>query len=370
MKIGIITWFSGTNYGTHIQAIALQAFLRKMQYDVEIINYEVDVPQKRSFVKRVLSQPQKYIDLYAYKKFDSQIKLRDEKLKSIIKKCCILTSQIRNDDEFVDICNRFDLLICGGDQIWNPNWYHRFYYADYDNITTRRISYAPSIGVDEIPVSQINNIVRSLNKFDYISVRERKSVDVISNLFPEKNVTSVIDPVFLLDESEWSEIFDVQNFDNDNRYVLSMFMTDNVHHWKAAKRFANENSYKHVIIPYCGYSYLQTADIVADAGLEDVVNLIKNADYVLTDSFHITVLALIFKKSFYTFQRFKEDRFSSTNERVKNLLSIVDCENRFLSYGTKYIKDVDEIDYKIIQSKLNEKVEESKQFLKVAIGEK
>lgn len=58
-------------------------------------------------------------------------------------------------------------------------------------------------------------------------------------------------------------------------------------------------------------TYLQKADIRADTGLEDLLNLIKDAEYVITDSFHITVFSIIYKKQFFTFQRFKEDAFTS-----------------------------------------------------------
>ena len=370
MKIGIITWFSGTNYGTHLQAIALQAFLRKMNHHVEIINYEVEVPQKRSMMKRVLNQPRKFVNLLAYKRFDSQIQIRNNKLKTIIKNNCLLTDKLECDDEFVKKCNEFDLLVCGGDQIWNPNWYHKFYYADYDGVTTRKISYAQSIGVDEIPEKQIENIKRSLEKFDYISVREKKGAEAVANLFyGQKKIETVIDPAFLLDKDELDKMFKTQLEKERGRYVLSMFLTDNPHHWKAAESFAKKADCKHVIIPYCGFSYMQRAEIAADAGLEDVIELIRGAEYILTDSFHITALAIIYRKQFYTFQRFKETAFFSTNERVRNLLEIADCSNRFINYSEKCINDMTDIDYKNIVPKLNKVIEKSKKYLEKAVGE-
>lgn len=368
MKIGIITWFTGPNYGTNLQAIALQAFLRKLKYSVEIINYEVDAPRNRGFIKRILAQPQKYINLRVYKKYAAQIKIRNEKLKAAISNNCVLTEHIKCGEDFIDKCNEFDLLIFGGDQIWNPNWYHRFYYADYDEITTRRISYAPSIGVDKIPANQMDNMARSLNKFDCISVREEKGAAIVSNLLQgRKKIESVVDPVFLLSESEWDEVFNIQAERKSGRYVLSMFLTDNRHHWKAAEQFAQKIGSRQVIVPYCGFSYMQRADIVADAGLEDLLSLIKGAEYVLTDSFHITVLAILYRRQFYTFQRFRESEFTSTNERVRNLLSIAGCEERFIEYGTKHIRQIKKIEYDEVVPRLNEEINKSTAYLKNAI---
>ena len=183
-----------------------------------------------------------------------------------------------------------------------------------------------------------------------------------------KKIEYVIDPVFLLNKSEWNKVFPKQTIQINKRYVLSMFLTNNVCHWETAKRLAKEKSCRHIVIPYVGISFIQKAEIIADAGLEDLISLIRNAECVLTDSFHITVLALIYERNFYTFQRFKEKEFSSTNERVKNILKIANCEDRFLMYGTRSINVYSEIDYDDVTNKIKKVVDESKEYLEKAIN--
>ena len=97
--------------------------------------------------------------------------------------------------------------------------------------------------------------------------------------------------------------------------------------------------------------------------VEDFVELIMNAEFMLTDSFHGTVFSLIFNKQFYTFERFKEDKFSSQNSRVKNLLSNVGLENRLYKFNSNMILENSKIDYNLANEKINKMIDESKQIL-------
>lgn len=96
-------------------------------------------------------------------------------MKAEIQRNCVFTEKITSEQNYIDVCNKCDILICGSDQIWNPNWYHRFYYADYDQIQSRIISYAPSMGVNAIREEQADEIKRSLSRLSAVSVREKRS---------------------------------------------------------------------------------------------------------------------------------------------------------------------------------------------------
>lgn len=369
MKIGIITWFTGPNYGTNLQAIALQYYLRKAGHKVEIINYEVtsskSKKEKKSIFKKIAYQPQKYVIKYALNKYSKDIVSRNEKLANAIQNYCSLTSKISNVNQLIDTCNTFDLLVCGSDQIWNPNWYDRFYYADYDDIKTRRISYAPSMGVNAISNEVIPEIKRSISKFDMISVREEKAAELLEP-FMKSKPSVVVDPTLLLSEEEWNNLFKKRETDLD-KYVLAFFLNDEMTHLKATRNFAKKHSYRLIVIPYKGMTYLQKADIRADTGLEDLLNLIKDAEYVITDSFHITVFSIIYKKQFFTFQRFKEDAFTSQNVRVTNLLKIANLISRLLPYKSTTIEEMDEINYDNHETELKNEIKKSKDFLKKAV---
>ncbi len=368
-KIGIITWFTGPNYGTNLQAIALQYYLRKQGYEVNIINYEVPYLRQtktiKNLIRKVIYQPKNWIVKYALNKYRNEIEERDNKLTMAIQKNCVLTSKVRNLNELINTCNSYDLLICGSDQIWNPNWYNRFYFADYDEITTRRIAYAPSMGVNAISDTVIPDIKRSISKFDYVSVRENKAADLLEAC-TGRRPTVVVDPTFLLSKEEWECIFELEKTE-DQDYILAFFLNDEYNHLKATRKFAKRNSCRLILIPYKGMTYLQSADICADAGLEDMLRLIKNAKYVVTDSFHITVFSIIFNKQFFTFQRFKDDEFTSQNVRVINLLELTGLEGRLIPFRSKNIVDIDNIIYSECMIKLDNEIKNSKKYLKTAV---
>lgn len=368
-KIGIITWFTGPNYGTNLQAIALQYYLRKQGYEVNIINYEVPYLRQtktiKNLIRKVIYQPKNWIVKYALNKYRNEIEERDNKLTMAIQKNCVLTSKVRNLNELINTCNSYDLLICGSDQIWNPNWYNRFYFADYDEIKTRRIAYAPSMGVNAISDTAILDIKRSISKFDYISVREKKAADLLE-AYTNRRPTVVVDPTFLLSKEEWECIFELEKTE-DQDYILAFFLNDEYNHLKATRKFAKRNSCRLILIPYKGMTYLQPADICADAGLEDMLRLIKNAKYVVTDSFHITVFSIIFNKQFFTFQRCKDDVFTSQNVRVINLLELTGLEERLVPFKSKKIVDMEDITYSKCMMKLDNEIKNSKKYLNTAI---
>nr|WP_300832698.1 polysaccharide pyruvyl transferase family protein [uncultured Acetatifactor sp.] len=370
MKIGIITWFTGPNLGTSLQAIALQRYLRNAGYEVEVINYEV-VSAKRKSIRllwqKVLSQPQKYAMTYAQWKYGHMITRRNRKIADAVTKNCILTDRVHDEAELIKVCNSFDILVCGSDQIWNPNWYHRFYFADYDEIQTRKISYAPSLGVNAIPDELKAEIERSIKKFDAVSVREEKGAEMLEPYVGSRPVV-VVDPTFLLTTADWGNLFPGKYKKiYTGGYVLSMFLTDKKEHWAAANSFARKKGLRHVVIPYSGFSYLQKGEICADSGPEEFLELIRGACYVLTDSFHVTVFSIIYRKQFYTFRRFRENRFISQNTRISNLLKMADMEGRLVPYGSNSIFEYSDIEYGQHEEKIRVEIQKSKDFLKKAI---
>lgn len=365
MKIGIITWFTGPNYGTNLQAIALQYYLKHQGHEVKIINYEVPPKQikkeKKNLLRKILYQPRKYIIKIGMVKYKKKIAERDNKIRNSILSKCILTPEVTTIDGLIKTCNEFDILICGSDQIWNPNWYDNFYYANYNGIQVKRISYAPSLGVNSIPNNIALEIKHALNKFEAVSVREEKGAELLTPYLKKRPIV-VVDPTMLLSDKDWLNIFPTRCEEN-GEYIFSFFLDDDKKHIEATKKFSKMLRCKLVLVPYKGITYLQNVDVRADTGLEEMINLIRGAKYVITDSFHITVFSIIFKKQFYTFQRFKEDELTSQNVRVTNLLKIVDLSERLVPYHSKKIELLKDINYKDHVENLNIEIEKSKLFL-------
>lgn len=127
---------------------------------------------------------------------------------------------------------------------------------------------------------------------------------------------------------------------------------------------------RHIVIPYCGISYMEGDQLYISAGLEDFLALIRDAEYVLTDSFHVMVFCLIFNRQFIAFQRFKENQYLSQNSRINNLLQIAGIKDRLLQYGTSKIPAMTAIDYQLVNKTLQMEIDKSKNYLLKAIGGK
>lgn len=346
MNIGVITWFDFENYGTKLQAIALQLYLKELGHNVKLL--DILVPTEQEYKKvSYLDRFRKRVN-YSFLKcvknaYKDQLCLKSFRMKKIISDLCECTEKITDAKTYVDICNQFDLLVCGSDQIWNPNWYHPYYYADFPEIQTRKISYAPSMGIHTIPERKKNLIREGLKGFDAISVRETRTAELLQPLigfYPPK----VLDPTMLLSKSQWENLFDLRNVKCES-YILCYFLSDNSNHWNAVKKFAKEKNMPLYVIPQNVFSFFQKGKICADAGVKEFLKLVKGAQYILTDSFHGTIFSIIFEKEFYLFERFKSDQCFSQNDRVVELTEQFNVKNRLLNFNCEEIVTQSPIDY-------------------------
>lgn len=365
MKIGVVTWFKYNNYGTKLQALALQIFLKKKGFSPELLNFELpDSANKKnefSFYNLFGRILKKIIRLTNYK----NINQKENNMSNIISNNCDISRFIHNENDYINLCNSYDYLIFGSDQIWNPNWFHSFYYADYDSIKTKRIAYAPSIGVKSIPDILQPKYKKALSRFISIGMREKNGCNLISNLI-NKRVDEVLDPVFLLSKDEWRK-YESNSLNINHPYILCYMLTDNKKYWKAIKKYSKKIKKELVIIPVGGYSYISSKNVVDNCGIGDFIKLFDNCDEVITDSFHGTVFSLIFNKNFSVLERHNPSLSSSENDRIINILRLMGLEKRKVSYNSSYIPILGKIDYKKVNSIIEKNVKLSKNYLDKAL---
>ena len=371
MKIGIITWFTYENYGTKLQAVALQQYLRNLNHEVQLINFnppdvESVIKNKSTLIKKIQNRYNMYTQKLANKKYSKELDTRSKRFEDIISENCILTDKIRNDSEYINICNQFDVLICGSDQIWNPNWYHPFYYADFKEIKTPRIAYAPSIGTSHIYDEVKENVLHSVSKFSAIGMREQAGVEAIKAL-TGKSVKKVVDPTLLLDKSTWEKILNIYKESKAEDYICCYFLGENKNHWKSVYKYAKKYDLKIKIIPQKAAAYMRKGTIEASAGIKEFVEVIANAKYVFTDSFHAIVFSVIFNKEFQVFERFDSKSATSQNSRIYNFLGTVGLDKQLITFNSNDIPDVEDINYKDVNDKLEKEIQTSTQFLREAI---
>lgn len=371
MKIGIITWFHYENYGTKLQAVALQRYLRKEGHHVELINFKLsdvlNVHNKRKKVSlfiRVLDKFKYELLKYELKRNENEIECRSKKFEEIISKYCFTTREIKSDEEYIKVCNSFDMLIFGSDQIWNPKWWHKYYYADFNEIYTKRIAYAPSMGVNYIPEEQVSDYQRSLVRFSHLSARETQGSKIIQDITGIETVT-VVDPTLLLTYQDWNEIAGESK--ESDPYILCYYLKDNKNHWSAVRKYAKKKKMNLVVVPQEGFSFLQSGTIESTAGVDEFLALIRDAKMVLTDSFHATVFSLIFQKNFVVFERAKSEECLDQNSRIYNLLTELGLDSRIVKYNSSEIEDFGNITYDDVTGKLYELIKKSEEYLLSAV---
>lgn len=367
MKIGIITWFRHENYGTVLQAIALQKYLRKNGYSVELVDFHIqdEIQLKKKNNSNFIQKNYYYLSRIIFhlwkRTHKKELQEKSCNFQKIIQDHCIITKEIKKEEEYIELCNKYDCLIFGSDQIWNPNWYHPFYFANYDAIHTDLIAYAASFGVSSIPSKLKPVYQKALSRFKSIGLREEKGCELVSQI-SDKKPQMVVDPTMLLSSSEWEQLEHARLM--KEKYIVCYFLSDNFSHWRAAKKFAKKKHLPLVIIPQGGFSYISSKYVITNCGIEDFLSLIHNAEYVITDSFHGTVFSIIYQKPFYTFERHSPTSPFSQNSRIDNLLKLAGASKYLIKYNSSTIHELDIIDYHTVSKNIEKHIKRSKEYLR------
>ena len=349
MKIAILTWLHNGNYGTVLQAYALQRYLRDQGFEVNNIDLHPTVVQK---VKNLIKQRNPF-NLFI-EKFEDMLNRKACPDKEML----CLTQKYHHFSELKEISNSYDAYICGSDQIWSPTYFSPSYFFDFVEESKRKIAYACSFGVKEIPSQKELKMKKLIKRFRFISVREQSGVDILKKLIGNEVVVNV-DPTMLLNSASWENI--VADRLVEGEYMFCYFLSYNKSYWEKCIQIASSLNLKLVFVPKTKESYSIDGFKFSDAGPAEWVSLIKNAKFVATDSFHGCVFSIIHRRNFMVFKRFDDNKKESRNTRVYNLLNtyglqecLVDNVNSYrpiIISDNDYNKVIDKVNANALQSK-------------------
>lgn len=356
LKIGIMTWLHNGNYGTVLQAYALQHYLRSEGYDVQNIDFSPTVVEKvKNLIKSKNSFTlfsEKFEAMLTRKKADQdKLRIKEDKFNEFLSSKFMLTKPFYKADDLSELKGKYDAYICGSDQIWSPTLLNPAYYFNYLSKNDTKIAYACSFAVNQIPDNKKDKIKGYLKDFSKISVRENQGKEIVKDLVG-LDVPVLVDPTLLLNKSEWDKIAS-DNIVN-KKYVFAYFLTYNEKYFKKAEKIAKEMNCTLVVVPTCKESYDINADVMQDAGPADWISLIANAEAVVTDSFHGCVFSLIYSKQFFVFKRFADSNSKSQNSRVYTLLQEYSLNKCLIDADTAIDKAFIEQEEFL---KINEKIE-------------
>ena len=227
-NICIATWYGPANYGTGLQAIALKYFLENNGFNVYFVEdgRKKEKVENRSRLKKALDKLKQLVNLqFFYRaKYRKDITIKNEMQAKFVNDYDKVFT-IHSEEDICELNNITDIFIAGSDQIWNPSVFKDINMLSIANEDKRKISYASSVGVKDIPSEYIDEYTRLLNRFDKISVREQQSREALS-VFLNKEIVEVVDPTLLLDSDDWKFLLkeaDIELQEIPSKYILCYF---------------------------------------------------------------------------------------------------------------------------------------------------
>lgn len=360
VKTATITWITYLNFGTFLQAYALQKIINSLGYenvilsDKSIIDSLTNTRKIRLFLSRI-----KWFVLNLLRKPDCRIRESIESYELFKKQFLKIDETWINTEELNE---RYDVFVCGSDQIWSPNVpFHSYYYIGFTN--KKKIAYAPSLGSFDYPQDKVSIIKPYLKSFSNLSVREIQGERIIKEKFG-LDCRTVIDPTLLLDRNDWEKLAKRKE---DHEYILCYFLTYNEVYLRFVRDFADRKGLE-LRLFITDIRYKNYADKPLYVGPQEFLNEIRNSNYFFTDSFHGSIFAIQFEKEFYTFKRFKDDAKNNQNSRIVNLFEMLGLMSRFLSEEETFKVDLlDMIDYHTVKDMLSIERSMSLNYLKEAL---
>ena len=371
IETATLTWFS-VNYGSIMQAFALQRTVMELGYGNHIINY---VPNKWEKLAFFCKSSARFVTLKAKienRKIESkflnreEIDFKNKKFEEFYKKSLALTEMIPTQKQMQSLNGQYRIFLCGSDQIWNPNYFKKCNFLDFVSDSNQKIAYAPSVGTTQLAENEKSQMKPYLNRFDKISVREESSKSLIESVV-DKPVQVVCDPVFLLPREKWIE--DMQLKSPEEKYILCYFLGDNPEYQKTVEKLRDILNIKVKVIPTNTFGYTLGFETQKTVGPKDWLSLLYGAEFVLTDSFHATAFSIIFNKSFYVLKRFSDTSPKSQNSRIYHLLNMTGLEDRIWQ-NTTNVSYIENDTWKTVDEKMRTERETSTLWLKNALEDK
>ncbi|MDD6728008.1 MAG: polysaccharide pyruvyl transferase family protein [Eubacteriales bacterium] len=377
MEIAVITWFSNLNFGTALQAQALQDYLKShSDTDVKLINY---LPSESNILQSV-DKKTEHIVFKVFNKIKEKIHNDNEiynnllsgKFKNFFEKKkenfdvfmseIDFTEEVSSKEDFKKIADSFDTFICGSDQIWNPQILDKNYYLDFVH-GKNKIAYAASFGIGYLPDYSKPYIKEYLSDFKAIGLRENTCKDELCAITQRDDISVVCDPTLLFDKEYWSKKGNTSVVPKE-KYFVTYFLGSSSIVPDAVKKVQDTLKIKNVVLPSTEYTLNICDKENISYGPSEFISLIENAEFVLTDSFHATCFSVIFGKKFCVLKKHSQSNPFRQNSRIESFLSTLGISERLVQKNSSIFEFLaEDIDYVKVYEKLDEFRESSKKFI-------
>lgn len=368
MKIGILTfWKTEDNYGQLLQCYATQTYLRSLGHEVFLVKATTGKEYNPSLKQQVMDKLRtayrlKSFPIYLCKRALSSAwyllshgKLRKhttnrgfEQFRQKYLNCTREYSLAElNDNPPVA-----DAFVVGSDQIWNTTDGMFFLSWAPDNV--KKVAIAASYGARSNSEEFCNLIRPWLSRFDLVTVRENSGVELSASA-GRCDAHLVPDPTLLLRADDYLNLATKEIPEEPYVFIYFLGTRTNID-WKEIHRFAKSKNLK---IIYVGSQGMEDKYAKEEPPIENWITLMANAEYVITNSFHGTVFAILFHRQFMVYP--VTGVAKNMNNRLTTLLTPIGLSDRI--YSGKLAAMENTIDYQQAFKVLDQSTLQAKQLL-------
>lgn len=345
MIINVITRHTPSNYGSLLQSIATIKILERLGHKAEIIDYKRDDERgykkvwtearlkSENLLKQLIYTTIRYpIEYFAESRFD---KMRTKYLP--------MTKRCSTHEQLGKI--KADIFMTGSDQVWGPmvnGHYDSAYFLKFVK-KGKKVSYAASFGKTKFDDATITDYKEMLSTYDKIAVREDSAVKLLDSWGLKNCNGLVLDPTILLVEDEWAKLMislNLQKKYEKQKYILVYQIHNDPQLSEYALRLAEYTGLHLLRVNPFIHQVLRGGKFIWCPDVSEFLALIKNATYIVTDSFHGTCFALNFNKQFIEILP-----NNSTGTRNQSILSLTGLSNRIVSDFNNFTIVDRKIDY-------------------------
>lgn len=383
--LGVCLKYTQNNYGSKLQALATVRMFEDLGLPYEIIRYNKknlrfllrSAPRFFNwvFINDHYLQLQRAIEFRKHPAVRTSVEIRNKAFDSFDAHFENHLSPVyKSYAELKRRCPEvYDQVITCSDQLWSPSALGSgFYNLMFVPEAMNKVSWASSFGVSQIPWYQKSRTQTYLNRIEHISMRENRGAEIVKEL-TGRDVPVLMDPVFVFDKDEWNALIPPKEPEWDP-YIFCYFLGENPEHRAAAKALSEKTRMKIVTLRHLD-KYVAEDETFGDIAPYDVdpvrfLDILRNAAYICTDSFHGTAFSMIFEKKFIVFDRYNSRSSNSKNSRIDSV-----CKNAGLT-NRRYV-DINgiaemmmrDIDYQSVSTKIAQYRVQTKEYLKSAFAE-
>ena len=355
-KAGIVTFHNALSYGAALQSYALQQFLNKNGIANDIIDYECDYINSK--YKKIISIEKNNIP----KSLISSLlragnKSKSLKLSAAFRKKYLSLSKNCTRQSVDSLADEYSVFISGSDQVWSPTCagFDKTYLLDFAK-SGQKYSYAASFGTKVVPNEKKAEYIKLLSDFSAISVREMSGSDIVSDLTGKQSQVNV-DPTILLNRNDWDKVAD-NNVEPKDKYVFVFSVQKPKKLVDYAIKLGKEKGLKVYYLNDMHINKREGLEYLSPVGPDGFVGLIKNAEYVVTNSFHASVFSLIYHKQLIM----EFESLGKRNNRSEELLARLGISGIEIADGKNPDPDMD-IDWNRVERVFDEERKRSASYV-------